>query len=94
MRERKEGEKRGREKRERKEGEKRGGERIDRRKQEWWADNDNKDTGEEEKEQEENEENKGGNTFIFLTSIFRFHFLIEFSTKKIAVDRTRQSDEQ
>ena len=86
MRERKEGEKRGREKRERKEGEKRGGERIDESKQEWWADNDNEDKGVEEKEKEENEENKGEKIVLFFTlRFFRFHFLIEFLTKKMTI---------
>ena len=69
--------------------------RSDGRKQEWWADNDNDNKGEEEKEQEEIEENKGDKIVLFFTlRFFCFHFLIEFSTKKIAVDRTRQSDKQ
>ena len=99
MRERKEGEKRGSEKRERKEGEKRGGERIGGSKQEWWADNDNEDKEEKEQEQEENEENKGEKIVLFFTlRFFRLHFFIEFLTTKIALDRTRlkkwQSDKQ
>ena len=79
-----------REKRERKEGVKRGREKIDGSKQEWRADNDNEDKGVEEKEKEENEENKGEKIVLFFTlRFFRFHFLIEFLTKKVALDGTR-----